>query len=365
MMLAWAEIRRSSGRFLSIIGALSLITFLVLTLSALSDGLFFGSTGAVKAPSAQAYVFSEDAEGSFIRSQIPAADVEKYRQLDGIDRAGPVGVLLTSGKASSGELDVAVFGVDPESASAPQTVTKGRLPTPAENGVAAIDDSAKGVEIGSTVTVGDVPVEIVGLTSGSSYQLQPTLWTTVDTWTAMQESVRPETRGLPAYVSAIALDLSAGTTVESLRSIAGTVVLTEDQAALAIPGVEQQRSTLNSIIYTTLLVAALVVALFFALIVLEKRDLFAALKALGTSTGRLGRSVIIQAIFASVIGVILGAIASRLLGLVIPSEVPTLYLTNSLIQISVFTIVASVLGAVFSLRRIAKIDPATALGGNL
>ncbi|NQU37176.1 MAG: ABC transporter permease, partial [Actinobacteria bacterium] len=233
------------------------------------------------------------------------------------------------------------------------------------NGVAAIDNRADRVVIGSTVTVGSVSVEVVGLTTGSSYQLQPTLWTTVPTWSAMQESVRPETRGLPPGVSAIALDLDSGTTVESLTPLPGTKILTEDEAALAIPGVEQQRSTLNSIIYTTLLVAAIVVALFFALIVLEKRDLFAALKALGTSTGRLGKTVIIQAIFASVIGVILGAIASRLLGLVVPPDVPTLFLTSSLIQISIFTVVASVLGAVFSLRRIAKIDPATALGGNL
>jgi putative ABC transport system permease protein len=365
MMLAWAEIRRSSGRFLSIIGALSLITFLVLTLSALSDGLFFGSTGAIKAPAAQAYVFSTDAEGSFIRSRLPADDVDKYRDMDGVNRAAPVGVLLTSAKSNSKELDVAVFGVDPECASAPQTIVDGRLPARGEDGVAAIDNRAEGVGIGSTVTVGDTSVEIVGLTTGSSYQLQPTLWTTVPTWTAMQESVRPETRGLPPFVSAVALDLDAGTTVASLTPIEGTKILTEDAAALAIPGVEQQRSTLDSIIYTTLLVAGLVVALFFALIVLEKRDLFAALKAVGTSTWRLGKTVIIQAVFASVIGVILGAIASRLLGLVVPAEVPTLFLTASLIEISIFTIVASVLGAVFSLRRIAKIDPATALGGNL
>jgi putative ABC transport system permease protein len=365
MMLAWAEIRRSSGRFISIIGALSLITFLVLTLSALSDGLFYGSTGAVKSPAAQAYVFSADAQGSFIRSRLPAAEVARYGDVAGINSAAPLGVLLSSAEANNQELDVAIFGIDPDGASAPETIVDGRLPALGENGVAAIDNAAKDVSIGSTVTVGDTSVEVVGLTSGSTYQLQPTLWTTVPTWTAMQESVRPETRGLPPFVSAIALTLDAGTTVESLIPLEGTKILTDEAAALAIPGVEQQRSTLDSIIYTTLLVAALVVALFFALIVLEKRDLFAALKALGTSTGRLGNTVIIQAVFASVIGVILGAIASRVLGVVAPDDVPTLFLTSTVIQISIFTIVASVLGAVFSLRRIAKIDPATALGGNL
>ena len=142
-------------------------------------------------------------------------------------------------------------------------------------------------------------------------------------------------------------------------------MLTAEAVGLAIPGVEQQSSTLNSIIYTTLAVAALVVALFFALLVLEKRELFAALKALGTSTGALGRAVMVQAIVASILGVIIGALVARLFGLIIPATVPTLFRTDTLIQIAVFTLVAGIVGAAFSLRRLARIDPATAIGGTL
>ena len=75
MMLALAEIRRSRGRFLTIIGALALITFLVLTLSALSDGLYYGSTGAYRSANANGYAFSSDAKGSLVRSRIPEKDV--------------------------------------------------------------------------------------------------------------------------------------------------------------------------------------------------------------------------------------------------------------------------------------------------
>ncbi len=367
MMLAFAEIRRTRGRFLSIIGALSLITFLVLTLSALSDGLFYGSTGAYRSSNAQAYAFSSDAEGSLIRSRVPEADVAAYSKVGGVTKASGVGVLLSSGMGPNGEMDLAIFGVDPAGVGVPTTVTQGRLPNPGENDAAAVDKSLtnKGVEIGSTLKVGDQQVKVVGITQDSSYQLQPTVWTTLPTWRAMQASVRPETRGLPAYVSAVALELANGTSASGINAIANTTVLSTNDAALAIPGVKEQRSTLNSIIYTTLLVAALVVALFFALIVLEKRELFAALKALGTSTKRLGETVMTQALVSSVIGVIIGVIAARLLGLALPAAVPTLFRAESLIQISIFTVLASVVGALFSLRRIARIDPATALGGAL
>lgn len=98
---------------------------------------------------------------------------------------------------------------------------------------------------------------------------------------------------------------------------------------------------------------------------LEKRELFAALKALGTPTRKLGAGVVVQALIASAIGVVIGALASRVLGAVVPEEVPTLFRTETLVTIAIFTLVAGVVGAAFSLRRIARIDPATAIGGTL
>ncbi|MFN8128389.1 MAG: ABC transporter permease [Candidatus Nanopelagicales bacterium] len=356
MMLALNEIRRGLGRFVSIIGALSLITFLVLTLSALADGLFFGATGAVRSTNASAYAFSSDAKGSLIRSTMTPAQVKQVQDAPGVTKASGVGVLLTAGRGSSEEYDLAIFGVDPAGAGVPTNLSEGRLP--ADDSEAAVDESL-GVGIGDTLTVGKESVEVVGITRDSSYQLQPTVWTTLQTWRAMRNDVRPEFTGVEDDVNAVAIEGSPQ------GEIPGVTVLSAQDTGLAIPGVEQQASTLNSIIYTTLAVAALVVALFFALIVLEKRELFAALKALGTPTRKLGAGVVLQAVIASAIGVVVGAIASRALGAVVPDTVPTLFRTETLISIAIFVLVAGVVGAAFSLRRIARIDPATAIGGTL
>lgn len=358
MMLALNEIRRGLGRFLSIIGALSLITFLVLTLSALSDGLFFGATGAVRSTNATAYAFSEDAKGSLIRSTLTPAQVREVQEAPGVTKASGIGVLLTAGKGPADEYDLAIFGIDPTGAGVPTDISEGQLPS--NDASAAIDASLAdlGVGIGDTLSVGGKSVEVVGITRDSSYQLQPTVWTTLTTWREMRNAVRPEFTGVKDDVNAVAIE-------GSTPNIPGLTVLSAEETGLAIPGVEQQASTLNSIIYTTLAVAALVVALFFALIVLEKRELFAALKALGTPTRKLGAGVVLQAVIASAIGVVVGAIASRALGAVVPDTVPTLFRTETLISIAIFVLVAGVVGAAFSLRRIAKIDPATAIGGTL
>ena len=109
MMLAFAEIRRGRGRFASIIAALSLIVFLVLTLGALADGLFFGATGAVRSTNATAYAFSPDAKGSLIRSSMSPRRWTRCGMPR--RRAGHrwVGVLLTAGQTPDAEYDVAIF----------------------------------------------------------------------------------------------------------------------------------------------------------------------------------------------------------------------------------------------------------------
>ncbi len=363
MMLALNEIRRGRGRFAAIIGALALIVFLVLTLAALGDGLFYGSTGAVRNTTATAYAFNSDAEGSLIRSSLKETAVARAARAPGVAAASPVGVLLSAGDTPAGEQDLAVFGIQADGAGVPTTVSEGRLPAPGENDTAAIDQSlaTSGVAVGDMVTVGRTDVEVVGVVDDVSYQLQPTVWTSVRTWREMRNAVRPEFTGVTDDINAVAIEGPEG----AAPQVPGLTVLTAEQTGLAIPGVAQQKSTLNTIIYTALAVAALVVALFFALVVLEKRELFAALKALGTSTTRLGLGVVLQAVVATLIGIVIGAVASRLLGMVVPEQVPTLFRNDTLLTIAVFTLVAGVLGAAFSLRRIARIDPATAIGGAL
>ena len=366
MMLAWKELRRGKAQFAAIMSALSLIVFLVLVLAALSDGLYYGATGAVTNTTATHYVFTDDAEGSFVRSRIPAADVATVASVDGVASAGPVGVLLTGGEGPQGALDVAVFGTEPGSAGTPTTLVEGRLPKAGEDGVAAADTRFRkqGVELGSSITVGDVSAQVVGFVDEAAFQLQPSIWTSVPTWRAMRDAVRPELRGQADQISAIAVESGDEAVGQAIAAaLPGTSVLTARETALAIPGVEQQNSTLQSIITITYGVAAIVVALFFALLVLEKRALFAVLKAIGTGNGSLVLGVIAQAAGATAVAIVIGGVLARIFGLVIPESVPTLFRNATLLTTAVSMLVFGVLGALFSLRRIARIDPATAIGG--
>lgn len=369
MLLALKELRRGKAQFAAIMSALTLLVFLVLVLGALADGLFFGATGALRQSEATHYVFAEEAKGSFVRSQMDQSVVDEVASVPGVDAAGPVGVLLAGGEGPNGGLDVAVFGIDTSSVGIADSLVDGRLPRAGETGVAAADVrfTEKGVSIGSTITVGGVPAEVVGFVEGASFQLQPTLWTSVDTWRAMRDAARPELQAQSTAINAVAVRARDAADPEVIAGIAeaipGALALTSADAGLAIPGVKQQNQTLSAIINITYAVAALVVALFFALLVLDKRALFAVLKAIGTPNRSLALGVVLQAVGASVVAIVLGGALARLFALVIPSTVPALFRNETLLTTAVAVLIFSVLGALLSLRRIARIDPATAIGG--
>ncbi|MCU0301802.1 MAG: ABC transporter permease [Candidatus Nanopelagicales bacterium] len=369
MNLAIAEFRRAKGRFASITGALSLIVFLVLVLGALADGLFFGGTGAVRSSTAQAYAFSQDAEGSLIRSRLPLSDEAELEAVPGVTQATAIGALITTTSSVPGGADVVVMGFVPEAdpAGVPSRVAEGRLPSPDQPEGVAVDAALadQGLGIGATLDVGGVRQPVVGVVEDAQYQSLPTVWVALDTYGDMRAAVRPESAGQPLQASTFGLALAEGTDPATLSAPAGIAIASNEETYLSIPGVREQRSSLDAIIYASLAVGGLVVALFFALVVLEKRELFAALKALGASSSKLGSGVVLQALGATATAVVIGAVAARAVGFLLPEGVPFLFRPETLVVSAVLTVLAGVIGAVLSLRRISRIDPATALGGSL
>lgn len=366
MTLALAELRRAKGRYLSITGAMALIVFLVLVLGALGDGLFFGSTGAIRSSNASAYAFNSQAPGSLVRSRLTPEVGAQLAAQPGVESVTGLATLTAATDSVPGGADISLIGFDPAGTpvGVPSDVVDGALPTGSGEAAVSDDLAEQGLALGTELQVGGVSSKVVGIVADAGYQGLPTVWTSLDHLTEIRTAVRPETAGAAASVNAYALALDPGTEPASVQ-LEGVSVLSQTDTYLSIPGVREQRSSINAIVYASLAVGGLVVALFFALVVLEKRELFAALKALGASNGNLGISVIIQALGATASAVVLGAIFARLMGVLLPEDIPWLFRPETLVVSSLLTILAGVLGAVFSLRRISRIDPATALGGTL
>jgi putative ABC transport system permease protein len=374
MRIALAEMRRRRGRWVSIVGAVAFIVFLVLVLAALADGLFIGTTGALTRGDSDALVYSIDGRRSLVRSELPASDLPKIAAVAGVADVGALGVLLTTATAAAAAepFDAAVIGHIPGRAGEPTKLIDGRRPEAGEPGVVLADASleAEGISLGDTLTIvgASQSLSVVGFVEDSRYLLAHSLWVPLETWEALRIEVRPETARLGAFVQAFPILVEEGADVERVAGEIDTVMgatetVTTDEAALSLPGVEQQESTFTAIIAASFVVVALVIALFFALVTLEKRGQLAILKAIGSSNVLLLQGVLVQALIATVAGYAVGFLLARLLGFVLPAAVPVSFLPATAASLFLATVAMGGVGAAFSFRRVIRIDPASALGG--
>jgi putative ABC transport system permease protein len=363
MRLAARELLRRPGRFAVAGSALTLIVVLLFLLGGLLDGLYLGSTGAIRAQDADVFVYSSSARESFLRSRIDPELRAVVDSVEGVRHSGGLGVALLGADADGVDeaVDVALIGYE----SAPNGV-----PDPPAPGEAWADRrlADAGVRDGDVLLVGpaDVPVEVLGFVSDTSFLLQGALWVEAGTWRDIQSSARPDSTVVDGVFQVLVLtadDMAADDLAAAVdRATDGaTRSLTRDEAVLSLPGTQQQNAVFTALIGVTLFVGGLVAALFFALVTLERTWMYATLKAVGAPSSRLVAGVVLQAVVVAAGAVALGGAITILLGRAIPDGIPVQLESSRLLTSAVLVIVTSAVGGLLSLRRIVRVDPATAI----
>lgn len=370
MRLAFRELRRRPGRFGVAALILALIAILLMFLGGLLDGLTAGNTGAIRAQQADLIVYSATSQDSLVRSRIDPEQRRQVESVDGVESVGQLGSVQLGGRIEGkGPRDlvaVVVFGYERESTRLPEP--------PGQPGEAWADETlkAEGIEVGDVIRVGPArsPIKVLGFVEDTRYAGQGTLWASLETWRSVQNENRPDAR-VPAGVSqalvirATNADATTGL-ADRIDEVTGetTSSLTEEEAISALPGVAAQENVFNQIIGLTVLIAIIVVALFFALITVERIGLYGVLKALGARSATLFLGVLAQAMIVTLIASAIGAAAALILAAVIPAgSIPFTATGARLAGSTAFLLVAAVIGCAFSLRRVLKVDPARAIGG--
>ena len=367
MRIALRELRRRPSRFATATVILTLIAVLLMFLGGLLDGLLRDATGAVRAQDSDLIVYSSTARDSFFRSRITPELRAEVESVPGVGEVGGLGVALLGGRVPGNGprdlADLAVFGYQ----IPPQGVAE---PPPAGQAYADEVLKADGIEIGTEVLVGPArtPVEVIGFVSDTNFSGQGSLWVAPDTWRAVQNANRPDANVGPGVFQSLVVRADGVPPAELADAIDAaadgeTSTLTVDEAVSALPGVEQQSSVFNQIIGVTVVVAIVVVALFFALLTVERTGLYGVLKAIGARSRTLFAGVIVQAVLVTLVACTIGAVLAIALDLVIPAGSIPFVLTPARVVNSVaFLLLASVIGCAFSLRRVLRIDPAAAIG---
>jgi putative ABC transport system permease protein len=366
--LAVRELVRARGRFVAVGAALTLIAVLVLLLGGLLDGLIRGSTGLLRAQDGELIVYSTDARQTLERSVLRPDDRTVVEEVDGVATVTAFGAAVVTAAPPGADVD------DPDDDLLSVTVVGhedpvGPVDAPSEAGATADERLLEdGVEVGDTLTLpGDADVPVVATVPDVAYAGQPSLWVPLATYRELVAAARPDSPlgddGVNALAVTLADDADAAAVAAAIDEATGTTeTLTVDDAIAAIPGVADQQGVFTAIIAATLLVAGLVVALFFALLTLERADLYAVLKALGASTRELATGVAVQAVAVALGAAAVGGALTVALAAVVPDGVPVeLLLSRALVAVGGL-VVTAVLGSAVSLRRLTRIDPAEAIG---
>jgi putative ABC transport system permease protein len=343
---------------------LTLIAILLMFLGGLLDGLINSSVGALRVQQADAIVYDSTAQASFVRSRIDPELRATVEAVPGVTEVGGLGLVQVGARVpGNGPRDlasVALFGYE---------IAPSGVPDPPPDGQAYADDVLKtdGVEVGMTIELGPArtPVEIIGFVSDTSYSGQGALWASPTTWRDTLAANRPGAQVADGVFQALVVqgDVDDLPAVIDAATHGRTESFTVQEAVDAIPGVEQQRSTFGQIIGVTVAIALVVIALFFALLTVERTALYGVLKALGARSSSIFAGLVLQAVVVTLIAAVVAGTLVVVLDLVIPAgSVPLDVSVSRIISSAALLLVAAVVGCSFSLRRVLRVDPASAIG---
>ncbi len=346
-----------------------LIALLLMFLGGLLDGLTRNSTGAVNALEADTIVFSESSQASLLRSRIEPQTRAAIE--DGLDaQVGGLGVVLLGARVpGNGPRDlanVALWGYE--------SAVNG-VPAPPPTGSAWADQNlrADGVEVGDELLLGPsrTPVLVAGWVESAAYNGQASLWADAETWRQVLNQNRPDAALGDGVFQALTVSgtgsMTSAQVTEAISDLTGEdfIALTVPEVIDAIPGVRSQQNTFNQILGVTVVIALVVIALFFALLTVERASLYAVFKAVGARSSTIFAGLVVQAVVLTAIATVSAAIIVVAMDVIIPAGSIPLYISPQRIFTSAVQLLgAAVVGCAFSLRQVLRIDPATALGGS-
>ena len=364
-MIGLLEIRRRKVQFLLIGLVVTLISYLVLMINGLGVGLNEQAGSALRNFDANAIAYDDGAGLSVIRSEMSQETVDAVAALPGVEASAPLGYVAAN-YLHDGEVDSAAFlGYDPGTIGEPQLVDGRHLETGDANGLLADKGFLRrtGLNVGDTVTVAlrlqQREFTVVGEIDEGNFFFQPAVYVLRSTWQELKYGSTASEGPLPAA----SIVLLKGDDLTGAHD--GFEIVGKGTAFNNIEGVQGQQSTVQALRVFGYLIGALVIGVFFYVLTLQKVAQIGVMKAIGASGLFVFRQVLIQVLAVAIVGlavsVPLAWLTERFLNS-LSDGVPVAFTTSTYVTTIVALLATSVVGALFSGRQVASVDPIIALG---
>lgn len=351
-----------AGRFLLTIAGVAMAVVLLCGVLALDSGVRREANSWVAERPISAWV-AQGRTTNFIKASsfLPATTLDRVRAVPGVAEATPLLRLITELTHDDHRVTAIIIGLDHASTAGRPAVTAG-TGDPGRDGIVLDRALAHRLRarVGDTIRLEDHPLRVTGLARGTNAVL--TQYAFIDL--AQAEHLLP----FPGIISYLLVRgdpaLRPDTLASRLRAAAPELsVLTQQD--FAAYNVEELRGGIVPILVAVAILGSVVAAMVLALLlygaVLERREDYALLKALGAPTQALVRVVVGQALAAVGGGLLSGFVLFRALEALAARVAPAVPLHLPMPLGGVVVLGALVVGLAASLiplARVARIHPA-------
>ncbi len=372
MFLARKELWFSKKRFFLIGFIIVLITWLVFVLSGLGNGLSDLGTAVIRYSDLDVAVFEKDSELTLGKSTLPESVVAEALEVEGVEEAASIATAAgaiyrgVNVDEETGKKTAVLFvGIESGSFMEPKTISGENL-NEAEPNRVLVDESLmrEGFKLNDKITLNGVGTEytIGGFVSNKTLNHMPAIFVTMDTLRGFKYMVPGSDMGIEKPISAVFLKGNNIDTEELTAAIDGIETGSIKETLNGIPGYSAESGTINLMLWLLIFISAFVIAVFFYVLTTQKVNQFGVMKAIGASNGFIIKSVVSEVFLLSGISILIGVGLTYLMTLVLPEDMPFTLLPNMVMLYGVILLATSLIGSLFSIRSIIKIDPITALG---
>jgi len=364
-MIGLKEIQRKKLQFTLIALVVTLISYLVLMINGLGVGLNKQAGSALLQLDADAIAYSSSSRLSVIRSELSSSVVTEIGQTEGVEASAPLGYMSVNTKSPGGDIAaIALLGYIPGQLGEP-SVQKGRPLTGNDTrGVLADAKFLKSsnLSIGDTLTLVNrlqtYDFTVIGEVNEGYFFFQPVVYLVLDSLREVKYGVTTPDTPLASVVLVKGKGL-VGTKTPDFE------IVSKQTAFANIEGVKGQQQTVDALRLFGFLIGAMVIGIFFYVLTLQKVQQLGTLKALGASNAFLFKQTLLQVLTIIIIGALVSTAAAYATGTLLgrlPQAVPISFTSGTFLITASLFIVTGLIGLIFSLRKVSRIDPIIAIG---
>ena len=361
MFVALKDIVHAKGRFTLMIGVIALLTLLLVLLTGLTRGLAHQNISAIEELPADAVVLTPTLgdEISWSDSQVSTDQASVWQNSDQVS-AEPLSVgqmRIETTAADPAVTSLALFGIAPDgevAASLPAAPAEGEAMLPED--IAA----DLGVTAGDSVSVNGQELTVAGTVPTAWYSHSPVGYVHVETFRALAHQAE-DTAGSALLVRGAGPD---DTAVEQAAEESGTRAVSVSESLQALPSYSSENGSLTLIQAFLYGISALVTIAFLSVWTIQRTRDIAVLRALGATARYVLRDTVGQAAILLAVGAAVGGVIGGAGGAALSSVAPFEASAVTVLVPVAGVLVIGLLGSVLATRRVTRVDPLLALGGN-